>query len=199
MYPESLKCLIENFKKLPGVGEKTAERYAFSVLNLDEEDIEQFSKSLINLKENIKSCEICGILSDDVVCPICHDESRNKNTLIVVQDSKEAFLLEKMGSFDGYYHVLGGLISPLDDIGPNDINIKSLIARVKKDNIKEVVLAIKSGIEADTTALYIKRILESEDVVVSRIANGIPIGADMEYIDALTLDSALKNRKEVLD
>lgn len=199
MYPDSLKNLVENFKKLPGVGDKTAERYAFYMMNLNDDEIKDFSDSLTYLKQNIKTCHICGILSDDDICPICQDNARNKDVLIVVQDSKEAFLLEKMGNFDGYYHVLGGLISPLDDIGPNDINIKSLIDRVRSNSIKEVVLAIKSGIEADTTSLYIKRLLENENVVVSRIANGIPVGADMEYIDALTLDSALKNRKEVLD
>ena len=197
-YPRSLEKLIESFKMLPGIGEKTAERLAFAVLSFDYENVEEFSKNLINVKESIKHCSICGTLSDDDVCNICMDKTRIKDTLIVVEDSKDVFLFEKIGNFRGYYHVLGGLISPLNDIGPDDIAIGSLLDRVKKNDIREVILAINSGIEADTTSLYIKRILEKNNIVVTRSASGIPIGADMDYVDALTLESALKNRKEVL-
>ncbi len=199
MYPDSLKKLIENLKRLPGVGDKTAERFAFSIINLEEEDVKSFADSMLEIKEKIMPCKICGTLTDKEVCDICSDKTRNSSVLVVVCDSREVFMLEKVGTFNGYYHVLGGLISPLDDIGPEDISINKLISRIKEGNFKEVVLAIKSGIEADTTALYIKRLLEKDDVVVSRIATGIPMGADMEYVDALTLDSAIKNRKEVLD
>lgn len=197
-YPRSLEKLIESFKMLPGIGEKTAERLAFAVLSFDYENVEEFSKNLINVKESIKHCSICGTLSDDNVCNICMDKTRINDILIVVEDSKDVFLFEKIGNFRGYYHVLGGLISPLNDIGPDDIAIGSLLDRVKKNDIREVILAINSGIEADTTSLYIKRILEKNNIVVTRIASGIPIGADMDYVDALTLESALKNRKEVL-
>lgn len=197
-YPRSLEKLIESFKMLPGIGEKTAERLAFAVLDFDYENVKDFSDNLINIKENIKHCSICGTLSDDDICSVCMDKTRIKDTLIVVEDSKDVFLFEKIGNFRGYYHVLGGLISPLNDIGPEDIAISSLLDRVKKNDIKEVILAINSGIEADTTSLYIKRILEKNNIVVTRIASGIPIGADMDYVDALTLESALKNRKEVL-
>ena len=197
-YPKSLESLIESFKLLPGIGEKTAERLAFAVLSFDEDDVLKFSNNLVDVKKKIKPCKVCGTLTEDDLCFVCKDKARNPNVLIVVENSKDVFLFEKMGTFDGYYHVLGGLISPLDDIGPDDIAIKSLLDRVKNGNVKEVILAIKSGIEADTTSLYIKRILEDLNIVVTRIASGIPNGADMDYVDAITLESALKNRKEVL-
>lgn len=197
-YPTSLSNLIESFKKLPGIGEKTAIRLAFSVMNFSMEDALSFSENIVNVKSNIKHCNICGTLCDDDTCLICKDGTRNKDVLVVVQDSKDVFLFEKMGVFDGYYHVLGGLISPLDDVGPDDIRIKELVNRIKEGVFTEVILAIKTGIEADTTALYIKRILEGMEVSVTRLASGIPIGADMDYVDSLTLKSALNNRKEVL-
>lgn len=197
-YPTSLSNLIESFKKLPGIGEKTAIRLAFSVMNFSMEDALSFSENIVNVKSNIKHCNICGTLCDDDTCLICKDSTRNKDVLVVVQDSKDVFLFEKMGVFDGYYHVLGGLISPLDDVGPDDIRIKELVNRIKEGVFTEVILAIKTGIEADTTALYIKRILEGMEVSVTRLASGIPIGADMDYVDSLTLKSALNNRKEVL-
>lgn len=197
-YPTSLNNLIESFKKLPGIGEKTAIRLAFSVMNFSMEDALSFSENIVNVKSNIKHCNICGTLCDDDTCLICKDSTRNKDVLVVVQDSKDVFLFEKMGVFDGYYHVLGGLISPLDDVGPDDIRIKELVNRIKEGVFTEVILAIKTGIEADTTALYIKRILEGMEVSVTRLASGIPIGADMDYVDSLTLKSALNNRKEVL-
>lgn len=197
-YPTSLSNLIESFKKLPGIGEKTAIRLAFSVMNFSMEDALSFSENIVNVKSNIKHCNICGTLCDDDTCLICKDSTRNNDVLVVVQDSKDVFLFEKMGVFDGYYHVLGGLISPLDDIGPDDIRIKELVNRIKEGVFTEVILAIKTGIEADTTALYIKRILEGMEVSVTRLASGIPVGADMDYVDSLTLKSALNNRKEVL-
>lgn len=197
-YPTSLSNLIESFKKLPGIGEKTAIRLAFSVMNFSMEDALSFCENIVNVKSNIKHCNICGTLCDDDTCLICKDSTRNKDVLVVVQDSKDVFLFEKMGVFDGYYHVLGGLISPLDDVGPDDIRIKELVNRIKEGVFTEVILAIKTGIEADTTALYIKRILEGMEVSVTRLASGIPIGADMDYVDSLTLKSALNNRKEVL-
>lgn len=197
-YPTSLNNLIESFKKLPGIGEKTAIRLAFSVMNFSMEDALSFSENIVNVKSNIKHCNICGTLCDDDTCLICKDSTRNKDVLVVVQDSKDVFLFEKIGVFDGYYHVLGGLISPLDDVGPDDIRIKELVNRIKEGVFTEVILAIKTGIEADTTALYIKRILEGMGVSVTRLASGIPIGADMDYVDSLTLKSALNNRKEVL-
>lgn len=197
MLPKSLVDLIEYFKKFPGIGEKTAERLAFSVLNFDIEEVTEFSKALCNAKSNIKPCSVCGTLTENDICFICRDDSRDSDSILVVENSKDVFLFERIGNYNGYYHVLGGLISPLDEIGPDDLSINLLLERVRNNNIKEVVLAIKTGIEADTTALYIKRLLEKDGIIVTRIANGIPIGADMEYIDVLTLETALNNRKEV--
>ena len=200
MFPKCIEDLIENFKKFPGVGQKSAERMAFSLLyDFDDDDIQMFSNNIIDVKKDIKLCKICNCITDQDLCFVCSDKARNKDELIVVENAKDVFLLEKMGTFSGYYHVLGGLISPFDDIGPEDIDLKGLFERVKKDNIKEIIFVTKSGIEADTTVLYIKKTLNDNNIVISRVANGIPIGADMDYIDFLTLESALKNRKEVLD
>lgn len=200
MFPKCIEDLIENFKKFPGVGQKSAERMAFSLLyDFDDNDIESFNNSLVSVKKDIKLCPICNCITDQDLCFVCSDKTRNKDELVVVENAKDVFLLEKVGSFSGYYHVLGGLISPFNDIGPEDIDLKGLFERVKKDKVKEIIFVTKSGIEADTTVLYIKKSLEDLDVVISRVANGIPIGADMDYIDSLTLESAFKNRKEVLD
>ena len=200
MFPKCINDLIDSFKKFPGVGQKSAERMAFSLLyDFDDDDIQMFSNNIIDVKKDIKLCKICNCITDQDLCFVCSDKARNKDELIVVENAKDVFLLEKMGTFSGYYHVLGGLISPFDDIGPEDIDLKGLFERVKKDNIKEIIFVTKSGIEADTTVLYIKKTLNDNNIVISRVANGIPIGADMDYIDFLTLESALKNRKEVLD
>lgn len=200
MYPRCIDDLIDSFKKFPGVGQKSAERMAFSVLSdFDNDDVEFFRDSLIAVKKDIKNCSVCNCITDSDLCFICSDTTRLFDTLIVVENSKDVFLLEKMGNFNGYYHVLGGLISPFDDIGPSDINLDSLFNRVKNSKVKELIFVTRSGIEADTTILYIKKILSDFDVVISRIANGVPVGADMDYIDSLTLELALQNRKEVLD
>lgn len=199
MFPRCINDLIECFKKFPGVGQKSAERMAFSFLDsFDSDDVDLFINSINDVKNKIKLCKKCNCITDQDLCFVCSDNTRNKDELIVVENAKDVFTLEKMGSFSGYYHVLGGLISPFDDIGPEDIDFKGLFNRIKEDNIKEIIFVTKSGIEADTTILYIKKSINS-DVVISRIANGIPVGADMDYIDSLTLESAFKNRKEVLD
>ena len=199
MYPEVINDLIESFKKFPGVGQKSAERMAFSVVeNFDEDDYDSFSNSIITAKNEIRHCNNCNSLTDKEICDICSDKTRDKSTLIVVENFKDVFLLEKMGNYNGYYHVLGGLISPFDEIGPEDIHVDKLIKRVEDNGVKEIVFVMKSGIEADTTILYIKKMLDREDLKISKVANGIPVGADMDYIDALTLESALNNRKEVL-
>ena len=197
VYPESLKLLIEYFKKLPGVGEKTAERYALSIINLDEEDIGDFSESLKNAKSNLRNCSVCGHLTESEICPICSDSTRNQNLICVVEDYKSVFMFEKTGKYSGVYHVLGGLISPIDGVNPDDLNIKDLINRCKNIKEGELILALKPTIEGDTTTLYIKKILESTDIKITRLSNGIPMGADIDYIDILTLERALYDRKEV--
>jgi len=196
MYPSSLQELIESFKYLPGIGEKTAERMAFAILDMDSEKIDNFSSSIKGAKENIHRCPICNSLTDQEKCLICSDNSRN-NTLCVVEDPKSVFLFEKLGLFKGKYHVLKGLISPLDGVNPEDIELEKLIDRVKKEKFQELILAFKPSIEGETTSLYIKRILGDLDLSITKIASGIPMGADMEYIDAMTLERALMDRKNV--
>ena len=197
MYPQTINNLIECFKKFPGIGEKTAERLALSCLNMEDEMIELFVKSLKDSKTKIKICEKCGNLSEDTLCDICKDKSRDSSILCVVEESKNIVLFEKIGTFNGRYHVLGGLISPLDGINPEDINISSLIKRIKAENIKEVILAIKPTVEGETTALYIRKLLEGTNVIISKIAHGIPMGADIDYIDSLTLEIALSERSQI--
>ena len=200
MFPKYIEDLIENFKKLPGIGQKSAERMVFSIIDgFEKEDYEDFSNSLLSVSQNIKYCSLCNAISDDDICAICSDKTRNSDILMVVESAKDVFLLEKIGNFDGYYYVLGGLINPFEGIGPDDIHMDGLINRVKSDKVKELVFVTKSCVEADTTILYIKKLLADTDVVVSRIASGVPVGADMDYVDSLTLESALNNRKEVLD
>ena len=197
MYPESISDLIESFKYLPGIGEKTAERLAFSILDLEDEQIEMFSDSLKEVKEKIHKCKECNTLTDLDLCNICSDTSRDHHSLCVFEDSKNVFLFEKLGKFNGKYHVLDGLISPLDGINPEDIGLGSLISRIQEEDIEEIILAFKSGIEGDTTALYIKRILGDLNIKITRLASGVPIGVDMEYVDSLTLERALLDRTEV--
>lgn len=197
-YPNTIRNLIECYKKLPGVGEKTAERYALATLKLDESIIEQFSTSIIDIKNKIRKCEICNNLSEEIYCEICKDLTRDKETLCVVEDPKSVILLEKIGIFKGYYHIINGLISPLDGINPEDIDLDKLIDRIKKNDIKEIVLAVKPSIEGETTALYISKRLKNTNVVVSKIAYGVPLGTDIDYVDSLTLELALENRKKII-
>lgn len=197
MYPDSIKNLIESFKMLPGIGEKTAERLAFSVLSMDNEQVQFFSDSLVEVKSKIHKCAKCNVLTEDEYCSICSDPSRNSNILCVVEDVKTVFLFEKQNMFNGKYHVLDGLISPLDGINPEDIGIDKLIDRVEKDGFSEIIFAFKPSIEGETTALYIKKILSDTDISITKLANGVPIGVDMEYVDSLTLERALKDRKEI--
>ena len=194
-YPSIIQNLIECFKKLPGVGEKSAERMALSVLEIDKETIDLFAKSLKDSKTKIRRCEICNNLSEEEKCEVCKDKNRNKEVLCVVEEPKFVNLFEKLNIFDGYYHVLDGLISPIDGINPEDINISTLIDRVKKDKVKEIILALKPSIEGETTALYISKILEDTDVKISKIAHGVPMGAEIDYVDSLTLEMALENRR----
>ena len=197
MYPESIKNLIESFKCFPGIGEKTAERLAFSVLDLEKEQIEFFSSSLLDVSDKIHKCKKCNTLTDSDLCFICSDSTRNSNILCVVEDSKSVFLFEKFDIFHGKYHVLDGLISPLDGINPEDIGIGNLLDRIHDEKFDEVVFAFKPSIEGETTTLYIKRTLENLGIKTTRLASGIPIGAEMEYLDKLTLERAMSDRKSI--
>ncbi len=197
MYPDSLKKLIEAFKYLPGVGEKSAERYAFSVLDFEDEQVELFTNSLLDVSKNVHRCSNCNSLTEDDVCSICKDTTRDGKTLFIVDDPKNVFLFEKLGMYHGKYHVLDGLINPLEGVNPEDIGLEKLVDRITKEKFSEVIFALKPSVEGETTALYIKKILEGLDINITRIASGVPIGADMEYMDSLTLERALNDRKEI--
>lgn len=194
MYPKSIKNLIESFKYFPGIGEKTAERLAFSVLQMEKEQVNNLSKSLIDASDNIKRCKICNNLSEGDKCSICEDNTRNHDYLCLVEDPKTVFSIEKLGTFHGYYHVLNGLISSFNGINPDELKLNELIKRIQNDKYKEIIIAFKQCIEGEMTALYINNILSDMNVKVTRIASGIPMGADMEYVDSLTLEKAFDNR-----
>lgn len=197
MYPSSINNLIESFKMLPGIGEKTAERLVFSLLDMEEENVEFFSDSLKEIKSKIHRCPRCNNITEDELCSICSNENRDKNILCVLEDVKNIFLFEKMHVFNGYYHVLDGLISPIDGINPEDIGLEKLIDRIRKEKYKEIIFAFKPSIEGETTSLYIKKILSDMNIKITQLASGLPMGADIEYVDSLTLERALTDRKEV--
>jgi recombination protein RecR len=197
MYPSLINNLIECLKKLPGVGEKSAERMALYMMDLDQDIIDLFVHSLSHIKTDIKRCSICNNFSEDDICSICNSKNRDKNIICVVEEPKNVIQFEKIGAFNGVYHVLDGLISPLDNKNPEDINLESLIKRIENENIKEVIIAVKPSIEGETTALYISKLLAGKDVMISKIAHGIPLGADMDYIDPLTLELAIEERKNI--
>lgn len=196
MYPDSVRNLIDSLKNLPGIGEKSAERMAFSILNFDDEKIDNFEKSLHDIK-NIKRCPICNNITDMDKCYICNNPNRLDDTIFVVEKPKDIVLFEKMGNYNGKYHVLDGLISPLEGINPEDINIDTLVKRVENNNVKEVIIVLKPSIEGETTMHYIKKILSKYDVRVSKIPIGIPMGTDIEYIDSMTLEMAFEDRKDI--
>ena len=196
-YPKIIQSLIDCFKKIPGVGEKTAERYVLSLLDMDDDVLKEFADHLKNLKHKIVRCKICNNLSEGEICDICKDTTRDHSTICVVEEPKNVFSFEKAGTYLGTYHVLDGLISPLEGIRPENINIASLLERVEKESIKEVIIAVKACVEGETTAMYIAKKLENKNVKVSKIAYGIPLGADMGYIDASTLEISLENRQQI--
>lgn len=197
IYPELLQKLINCYKKLPGIGEKSAERMALATLELKNSDINTFSSVLVDSKEKLKNCKICGHISENEICYICNNESRDKNLICVIEDYKSVFSFEKVGNYKGVYHVLNGLISPMDGIGPEDINISNLVSRIESLENPELILALKSSIEGETTTLYIKKIFENRNVTISRLSYGIPIGAEIDYLDIITLDKALEDRKRI--
>jgi recombination protein RecR len=195
IYPEEFEKLKESFEILPGVGEKSAERYVYSVYDIDDDKIEEFAHNLKNFKKNIRVCSVCGHLTNMDICSICSDTNRDKSTICVVEDSKSVFMFEKTHKFNGVYHVLGGLISPIDEVNPDDINIVSLVNNRITEDVKEVIIALNPSVEGEMTSLYIQKLLESKNVKVSRLSYGIPMGADIEYLDPLTIIRAIDDRK----
>ena len=190
-----LEPLAHYFKSLPGIGEKTAFRLAFHILTRPKQDVEAFAKQLIETKNCISSCEICYTISDGSICSICNDPQRfSQNKLCVVSEPRDIFSLEKTGVFQGLYHVLGGLISPLDGIHPEALRIKELIDRINKQNYKEIILAINPTVEGDATLLYLQEYLKQTKTPISKLSYGLPMGSDMEYADSITLKRALEGR-----
>jgi recombination protein RecR len=197
MYPKEFRNLINYFKKLPGVGEKSAERLALSILDLSTDDVNSFASSLVESKNNLHPCNTCGFLTDKDECDICSSAQRNKNLICVLEDYKSVFAFERAGNYDGVYHVLNGLISPADGVNPEDINISKLVDRIDKLESPEIIIALKSTIEGETTTLYLKKIFEGRNVKISRLSYGIPMGAEIDYLDEITLDRALSDRKKI--
>ena len=189
--------LIEEFEKLPGIGRKTAQRLAFHVLNLSEDRVIGFAKALVDAKRKIKDCSICHNLTDTDPCRICGSEKRDHTVICVVQNSRDVVAMERVREYKGLYHVLNGLISPLDGTGPDDINIKSLIKRVANGKISEVILATSPTVEGEATAVYLSKILKPLGVKTTRIAQGISVGGDLEYADEVTLYKSLEGRREI--
>ena len=197
MYPKSIQNVIEAFKYLPGIGDKTAERMALHLLNLDKVQTDFLADSIKNLQEKTKRCKICGNFSDDDICFVCSDPNRDKKTLCVVEDPKTIIAIEKLGVYHGIYHVLNGLISTIDGMNPEDIRLDKLISRMQNEKYQELIIAVKPCLEGEMTALYINNVLKDLGINITRLASGIPMGADMEYIDAITLEKAFDNRKKI--
>ena len=198
---EELKALVklqESLAKLPSIGKKSAERMAFAMLEMDDEDLQEFSNAIVELKQKIHICPICGNLTEDDVCSVCKDESRNKSTIIVVSSPKDIIAFEKTGEYNGLYHVLGGTISFSKGKDIEDLNIPALIERVEKNNIEEVIIATNPTVDGETTALYLAKLLEKfENLKVTRIAYGLPMGGNLDYADSLTLSKAIEGRRKI--
>lgn len=196
-YAKPLSKLINELSKLPGIGGKTAQRLAFHILSMEEEQAMSLSQAIVNAREQMKYCSVCGNLTDQDPCSICSDPSRAQDIICVVESPRDVFAMERIREFNGLYHVLHGAISPMDGIGPEDINLKSLIIRLQQNDVKEVVLATNPNIEGEATAMYIARLIKPSGIKVSRIAHGIPVGGDLEYADEITLLKALEGRREL--
>ena len=192
---ESMDRLINSFTKLPTVGQKTAERYAYAVISMDEEAVKEFADNLILAKKNIKFCSVCGNWSEEEICPLC--KTRSSEIICVVKEPKDVVAMEKVRDFNGTYHVLHGAISPLQGKGPDDIRIKELLQRINSGTVKEVIMATNSDVEGEATSMYIARLLKPLGIKVTRLAQGISMGSDIEYADEVTLTKALQDRREI--
>lgn len=194
-YSSHINKLIEQFSRLPGIGAKTAQRLAFHVINLPKEQVEDFARSMMEAKKNVRYCKVCCTLTDREVCPICSSTKRNHKLIMVVESTRDLVAYEKTGQYQGVYHVLQGAINPMLGIGPNDIRLKELIHRLE-DDVEEVIIATNLGVEGDATAMYISKLIKPVGIKVTRIASGVPVGGDLEYVDEVTLLRALNGRIE---
>lgn len=197
-YPKPLNRLINELSKLPGIGGKTAQRLAFHILSLSEQEAEAFAGAVVNAKRSLHYCSICGNLTDSDPCEVCRDEGREQTKICVVETPQDVIAMERIREYNGLYHVLHGTISPVEGIGPNDINLKSLITRLQEhDEVNEIIVATNPNIEGEATAMYIARLLKPSGIKVTRIAHGIPVGGDLEYADEVTLLKAMEGRREI--
>ena len=197
LYAPSIEKLIESFEKLPSIGHKTAQRLAFYMLDLSNEEVKEFTDSIINAKKNLKFCSKCFNISDTDPCNICVNPKRDESTICVVEDVRDVLAMERTHEFKGVYHVLHGSISPMNGVGPDDIKIKELLSRIMEGNIKEIILATNPRVEGEATSMYISKLVKPLGVKVTRIARGIPVGGDLEYTDEMTLTKALEGRSEM--
>ncbi len=195
-YSSHITRLIEEFGKLPGIGQKSAARLAFHIINMPKEQVEALANTIVEAKENVKYCKECFTLTDRDICPICSSPKRNHKVIMVVENTRDLAAYEKTGKFDGVYHVLHGAISPMLGIGPKDIKLKELMERLRGD-VDEVIIATNSSLEGETTAMYISKLVKPSGIKVTRIASGVPVGGDLEYIDEVTLLRALEGRTEI--
>lgn len=197
-YPEPIAKLIASYMKLPGIGEKTATRLAFYTIGMDDEDVQDFSKALVAVKNDLHYCSICGNITEDDPCPVCKDQSRDQSTIVVVENSRDVMAMERMNEYHGLYHVLHGTISPSEGTGPMDINIPTLIERLKKhQEVQEVIVATNASMDGETTAQYLAKLLKPAGIKVTRLAHGLSAGADIDYTDEVTLFKAVQGRTEM--
>ncbi len=196
-YANPLNKLINELSRLPGIGGKTAQRLAFHILSMDEKSAMELANAISDAKKSMTYCSVCGNLTDTDPCAICSDDSRDKSTICVVESPKDVVAMEKIREYRGYYHVLHGAISPMDGIGPDDINLRSLIVRLQDEAVKELIIATNPNIEGEATAMYIARLIKPSGIKVTRIAHGIPVGGDLEYADEVTLLKAVEGRREL--
>ena len=196
-YPKPLEILINELSKLPGIGGKTAQRLAFHILSLEDKEAEQLAGSILRAKREMRYCSVCGNLTDTDPCRICSDPARRQDVICVVESPRDVAAMERIREYNGLYHVLHGVISPMEGIGPEDINLKSLIARLQASDVKELIVATKPNIEGEATAMYIARLIKPAGIKVSRIAHGIPVGGDLEYADEVTLLKSLEGRRQL--
>ena len=196
-YAKPLSKLISSLSGLPGIGGKTAQRLAFFILSMPEEDVKALAESITDAKQNMHYCSCCGNLTDKETCDICSDDSRDRQTICVVESPRDVFAMERIREYNGLYHVLNGAISPMDGIGPEDINLRSLIVRLQSEDVKEIILATNPNIEGEATAMYIAKLVKPAGIRVTRIAHGLPVGGDLEYADEVTLSKAMEGRREL--
>lgn len=196
-YPIPIGNLIEQLSKLPGIGKKTAQRLAFYILEMDDLEVEKLSKSIINAKEKIRLCSVCCNLTDEDPCHICKDKGRDESTICVVEGPKDIIAMEKSNEYKGKYHVLHGVISPMDNVGPKDIKIKELLDRLTDGLVEEIIIATNPTVEGEATAIYLSKLIKPLGIKVTRIAHGIPVGGDLDYFDEVTISKAMENRREI--